>query len=355
MLNRLSVALFVAGLLGVELGRAQSASDASPAQVRAAADAFDRGREAYKSGDPVVAAEAFELADSKAASPVALEYAIRSRDKAGQLDRAGTLAALARRRYPDEAALSKLADDVLAKARTRLYELSVTCSEACELVVDGKLVYGAASSERTVFLEEGERTVRAGFSRNRSDSRTIDATRGANGYATLDAPRAEAGTDEPEDEALSETSPLPPPEPALAVVEPPPSAPESSGWSPAVFWVGTGITAVLGGVTLWSGLDTVKNPGEERVQEACRNDEPNCESLYEDGRKRQDRTNVLLGMTGAVGLATILIGAAATDWGDESGSSEPVARVRRVRRSGARLTPWVALGDGAVLGAEGRF
>jgi hypothetical protein len=301
----------------------------------------------------VVAAEAFETADSKAASPVALEYAIRSREKAGQLDRAATLAALARDRYPEEAALQKLAEDVLAKARTQLYELLVTCSEPCELVLDGKLVYGAANFERVVFLEEGERTLRAGFPQNRSDSKTIEATSGGSGRAEFQAPSEHGAADETEEDEAESLAETPPP-PSVETTPEAPRERESSGWSPTVFWVGTGLTAVLGGITVWSGLDTVKNPGEDKVQEACRNDQPDCDSLYEDGKKRQDRTNVLLGVTGAVGLATIIIGAAATDWGDESGATDALAK-RRTRPKRARVTPWVAVGNGALLGAEGRF
>jgi hypothetical protein len=74
---------------------AEEVSDPTPAQVRSAAEAFDRGREAYKTEDYVEAAEQFESADANAPSAAALELAIRARDKAGQLDRAATLAALA--------------------------------------------------------------------------------------------------------------------------------------------------------------------------------------------------------------------------------------------------------------------
>jgi hypothetical protein len=350
MRNRLRIALIAMMLLSVDHGLAQTASEASPAQVRAAAEAFDRGREAYKSGDPVVAAEAFELADSKAASPVALEYAIRSRDKAGQLDRAATLAALAKARYSGEAMLEKLADEVLSRARTELYEVEVTCSEPCDLVVDGKLVHGRADFERVVFLADGDHILRAGFAQTRSASKTVQAASGQQGEVRFDAPVEEAIADTPEtDEPLVEApvTKTPP-----AEVDSAGPREESSGWSPAVFWAGAGLTAVLGGVTLWSGLDTVKNPGEDKVRDSCRNDEPDCRDLYEDGKNRQDRTNLLLGITGGVGLATIIIGAAATDWGDESEQPENLSH--RPQKQ-ARITPFVSLGNGALVGAEGRF
>ena len=80
--------LAVAGVAG--------AQDSAPTaeQIKAAAAEFDQGRQAYRSKDYVEAAEHFEAADRSAPSARTLDLAIRSRDKAGQLDRAATLAAL---------------------------------------------------------------------------------------------------------------------------------------------------------------------------------------------------------------------------------------------------------------------
>jgi hypothetical protein len=354
MLKRLRVASIVVTLLVMKPALAEPANDASPAQVHAAADAFDQGRESYKSGDMVVAAEAFEQADSRAGSPIALEYAIRARDKAGQLDRAATLSALAKKRYPGETELEKLADDVLRRARRESYELSIECSEPCELVIDGKLVHGKSDFERVVFLSSGSHLLRAGFSESRSGSKTVEATAGEQGQIQFDAPAETPATKEVEEaaprdaEIESESAPR-----SAPVVADPPR--ESSGWSPAVFWVGTGLTAALGAVTLWSGLDTVKNPGEDKVQEACRDERPDCQTLYEDGRRRQTRTNVLLGVTGGVGLATILIGAVGTDWGDESSVNEVGSGRGKKKSARSGIAPWLVLGDGALVGAEGRF
>ena len=347
MLNRLRITTFSVILLGAPCIRAQAASDATAAQVRAAADAFDRGREAYKSGDAAAAADAFEQADSQAASPIALEYAIRSRDKAGHLDRAATLSALARDRHAGEASLEQLADEVLERARRELYELSVTCSEPCELVLDGKLIHGKPSSERVIFLQEGSHTLRAGFG-VRDASRRVEATSGERGEVRFVAPETNDAdaveTDEPEMFEAPER------DPETRPVEP--EARESSGWSPAVFWVGTGLTVALGAATLWSGLDTVKNPGEDKVREACGEGRDDCQSLYDDGRSRQSRTNVLLGATAGVGIITVIIGAAATDWGDSH--EDDLAR-RRSKQAKAGIEPWLSVGNGALVGAEGRF
>ena len=354
MLNRLRVASIVVTILVMKPALAEPAIEASPAQVHAAADAFDRGRESYKSGDMVAAAESFEQADSRAGSPIALEYAIRARDKAGQQDRAATLSALAKKRYPGETALETLADEVLARARGQTYELSIECSEPCELVIDGKLVHGKSDLDRVVFLSAGSHLLRAGFSDARSGSKTVEATAGEQGQIHFDAPAETPAAEGVEEDAASESEVSP--ESAIRPVPVVAAAPrESSGWSPAVFWVATGVTVALGAVTLWSGLDTVKNPGEDKVREACQNDRPDCRTLYDDGRRRQTRTNVLLGVTAGVGLATMLVGAVGTDWNDESPASEVGAGRSKKKSARSGIAPWFLVGDGALVGAEGRF
>ncbi|HYP89583.1 MAG TPA: hypothetical protein VEQ59_15550, partial [Polyangiaceae bacterium] len=92
--------------------RAQDTSEPTPAQVRLAAEAFDKGRDAYQAEEYVEAAEQFERADDNAPSVAAIELAARSRDKAGELDRAATLASLGVKRYPEEQNLLKLAGDL---------------------------------------------------------------------------------------------------------------------------------------------------------------------------------------------------------------------------------------------------
>lgn len=354
MLKRLRVASFAVTLLVVAQAQAKPASEATPAQVRAAADAFDRGRDSYALGDMAVAADAFEQADSRAGSPIALEYAIRARDRAGQLDRAATLAALAQRRYPADVTLEQLVNDVLARARAQFYELTIECSEPCEVVIDGKLLHGAGDFERVVFLSPSQHVVRAGFPGGHHGSKNVEATVAGRGTVRFDPPAEPPPVDET---TLPKSA-----EPTAAVAEKRlPStdrARETSGWSPAVFWVGAGVTAALGAVTIWSGLDTAENPGEDAVRAACRDDLPTCDSLYEDGRSRQTRTNVLLGVTAGLGLGTILVGALATDWGGNDAVEVGGVRAHRGTlrsKSRARLVPWLVVGDGALVGAEGSF
>jgi hypothetical protein len=339
----LAAALSWVSLSSVAMG--QGSDGPTPAQIRAAADAFDLGREAYQRRDFVNAAEQFERADSQAPSSTAIEYAIRSREKAHQLDRAATLAALGRERHPDDANLKKLIPPVLERAARELFELALSCSEPCELAVSGKIVHGAPSTARILYLVEGAHTIRAGFGADRSASRDVQATRGGRDSLRVEAP------------PVPEVEPAPPPAPMPAAPAESPPAPveeKSRGWSPTVFWVGAGLTAAASAATIWSGVDTLNNPGEDRVQREC--EDESC-ALYQDGLRSQRRTNILVGVTAGLGVGTVLIGLLATDWGGTSGDPEAALGERAPRRKAARagIEPWLALGDSQFIGARGRF
>ena len=325
-------------------------SEPSPAQVRVAAEAFDKGREAYKAEEYVEAAEQFEKADSNAPSPAALELAIRARDKAGELDRAATLMSLALKRHPDDENLLKIANDLSKRASATLFELTATCDSPCDLTVGGKIVHGGADTQRLLYIQPGKLTVRAGWPDNRSDSKQVEAVAGGKGevdFVAPTTPAAESMAKEPDEPAAPEPAP---------VVNPDRDTGTKKGWSPTVFYVGAGLTAVVGGVLIWSGIDTLNNPGKDKVAEACNaaTRQPNCQDLYDQGRSNQTRTNVLIGATSVVGVATILIGVLATDW--SGGKSAPAAdkSAAKLLRPHVDVTPWASF-DGGGLQAVGRF
>ena len=337
-----AVILHTAGVVRAE----EEASEPTPAQVRTAAEAFDRGREAYKSEEYVEAAEQFESADANAPSAAALELAIRARDKAGQLDRAATLAALALVRHPDDANIQKVAPGIVQRAKSDLFELDIKCDDPCDVTVAGKLAPGRRSTERTVFVGPGKYSVRAGWSGDRSLSKQVEATKGASGELDFQAPAAAApvaqdaanggtpasASDKPaEDNGQQKSGPLPPP----------------------VFWVGVGLTAVVGGITVWSGIDTQNNPGPDKVRSECQANASDCQSLYNQGLDKQRRTNILIGTTAVLGVGSAVIGAFLTDWSGKK-KSEPAPEAARLDR-GFSIQPWVSVGGGASVGALGRF
>ncbi len=324
----------------------------SAEDIKAAAEEFDLGRRAFKARDYVEAAEHFESADQSAPSAAALELAIRSRERAGQLERAATLAALAERRHPDEGNLKTLADGVLKRARGELHEAKVVCSTPCDVVVDNKIVHGHTTTEWTVFFDAGKHVVRAGWPGGRGVDEEISAERGGSSETTFEEPppevKPETATEQSGPVQAGGTEVMPATN-DKGVVERP------KGWSPVVFFTGVGVTAVLGGLTVWSGLDTVNNPGKDEVRRECAGRGTAC-PLYQEGLDKQRRTNILAAGTGVAGVVTVLIGVLATDWSGKPKEAALLAPGKsRSQAKGIGIQPWIGINSGATLGASGRF
>ena len=134
--------------------------------------------------------------------------------------------------------------------------------------------------------------------------------------------------------------------PMLTAARPPPPAPPRSRGIPrGVFIGGVVVTAVLGGVTIWSGVDTVSHPGADAVRVACAGKGETCPE-YEAGRAHQLRTNVLLGATVGVAVVTGVLGIF-TKWKGNAAAAPA---------SAFQILPTAAALDrGAALGAVGRF
>jgi hypothetical protein len=347
-MNRLMRAACVAGSLALFAATSAAQSpEPNAEQIRVAAEEFDDGKRAFKEGEYVTAAEHFEKADQNAPSAAALELAMRARERAEQLDRAATLAELALVRYPDNADLQTSAQALVDRAERELHKVSVTCDTPCDLVVGTKIIAGPAATERIVYLPPGEHVMKAGWAEGRTQSQKITATEAGTSEVQFTEPPASAepaasGEDDPADDAVETDASLDAGTPVKA----------KGGWSPAVFWVGVGLTAVAGGVTAWSGIDTINSPGADAVRERCIDE--SCPE-YQEGRDKQTRTNILAGVTAGVGVATILVGVLATDW--SGGKASKALAVPRQRSAGSRLgiEPWVTIGQGATVGASGRF
>lgn len=325
--------LLLAGAITIILAAPKPSSAQAPTveSIKAAEVEFNAGRAAYKSESYVEAAEHFELADAHAPNDRVLELAILSRQKAGHLDRAATVAVLALERYPDNERVKGLAGPIIEEASRELVVVTVECDQPCALLDGTKIVHGQPATSRKVFLSPGKHTLRASWGGERTVSEPVDGAAGEQLSVSFTAPPIEV---EPEPE----------PAPAPATVADTGVTVEPSGLPPLVFLIGAGLTAVAGGVTVWSGIDTLNNPGKDAVLEGCVGQGEGC-PLYQEGRSKQLRTNVLLGVTGALGAATVLTGAFLTDWSGGSKASSETAGV----------TPWVGVGSGVSIGANGRF
>ncbi|MCA9592082.1 MAG: hypothetical protein KC776_02200 [Myxococcales bacterium] len=87
----------------------------------------------------------------------------------------------------------------------------------------------------------------------------------------------------------------------------------SHGVSPVWFYAGVGATAVLGGVTVWSALDT-KSAFDDYERDLPDLDQAQVDQRVNDGHDKELRTNVLIGVTAAAAVATAAVGVLLVDW-----------------------------------------
>ena len=313
------------------------------ADVKKAAEAFDRGREAFRAENYVEAAEHFEAADAYASSAASLRLAIAARKEAGQLDRALTLAALGLSTYPADETVVAEAQAVIDEHQADFGLIEVACDEACDLLLDGKLVHGPPALAHTVYVSPGSYQVQASWSEDRTDEETVTAVAADRVSVQLTAPPLE----------VVEVVPVPPP--AEPTAQDDTEEKKRHGWSPVVFWTSLGATLVGVGVTTGLGVNAINNPGADAVRDNCVKDDQTC-SLYQQGVANQTAANVAGGITAAVGVFTI-VAAIATDWGGKRAKkAEPdPSGGWSVRSAGFTLRPTLTIGSGATVGAAGTF
>jgi hypothetical protein len=321
---------------------AEGASD-----VKKAAEAFDRGREAYRAESYVEAAEHFEAADDYAASAASLRLAIAARREAGQLDRALTLAALALATYPSDETVTAEAQALIDEHRAEFGRIDVSCDEPCALLLDGKLVHGPESENRTLYVSPGSYQLSGTWSEDRTDVETVTVVADDVVSAALQAPALEVEVPKP---AAS-------PQWGDGLGPSPPKEEPRHGWSPAVFWTGAGLTALSAGISIGLGVNATNNPGRQAVIDDCTAGDVSCPT-FQRGLANQAAANAALGVTVGIGALTI-VSAFLTDWGGKakakSGQGQDPANGWSVQTGRFRIRPTLALGAGATLGARGTF
>jgi hypothetical protein len=335
---RLSVAAASFALLVVAATPAFADKTPDAAQIRQAAEQFDAGVNAYKQRDFEGAGSRFEAADAAVPSAKALRQAIRARMEAGQGARAATLSAQAIERYPGDDVTVKLGKETIAKIEPLVHKLNITCASPCVLALGTRSVPGESNTRWVVYVDPGKTAIGASFSDGGSSSRQ---------EITAEAGKSSDVRFEPEKAAKPVI--VPSSDKAAATVAPPPETPssdvlpkKSSGIHPAAFITGAIVTAGLGGVTIWSGIDTRNNPGVDAVKAQCAGQGETCPA-YQEGRKKQTRTNIFIGATAGAGAITVAL-AILTNWRGDKKTSGPTA------------TPTALITDhGAVLGAVGTF
>lgn len=283
---------------------------AQETDVRAAAVAFEEGQRAQLRGDYAQAADLFEIADRSAPNPAALRSALRNHHAAHHGARAATLAADALSRYPDDAETASLAQATLAELAPTLGRLRVHCSETCALTIDGRAASEHTAEHYDVFVDPGEHTLTAAWTGRSPVHRTVHPMPGSDETLAFEPPAAVAA---------STTGPTHTEGTGAADTHAPAPPPPSSGVHPALFGTLAGL-AGLGLVgTIVSGIDVLSAADAYRASPT--------HAGFDDGVGRELRTNVLIGVTGALAVAA-LVTVFFTDWDDVSDEPDVPVAVR---------------------------
>ena len=281
----------------------QAQSEPSAADRAAAGEAYDRGTAAYLAHEYPRAAQLFETAYRLAPSAPALIQAIRAREHTDDgAMRAGSLALRLEALYGSDHAAARQASTTLQHVRPQFLRVDVTCDAACTVELDGTL------EDYTSFFVDpaSAHTVRASFDTGTAPSQTTAGAAGETQAMSFARPAAPdvVQHDEPVAVVTPDTH-----EPAPT----PPVEHPSSGIHPAAFITVAGLTAVAGGILIWSVVDMYAGVPAYQMN-------PTAAAL-QDGQSRELRTDIMFGVTGAL-AATAIVLAIFTDWGGGSADTQ---------------------------------
>jgi hypothetical protein len=266
-MSRLTRALAWLTTLGGVVGTIATAPGEAVAEERVgsqrsererAADAYDRGVQAFDRGDPATAARRFLEADALTPSTAALSNAVAAAAQAG--DRV-------------------LLDEAVARATER----------------------------RATEPELAERALAARAELERATTRRAAPPAVSETPAAIAAPRAPALQEQPEARTTGDGAPA---------------------HTPVLLYVSAGATAVLAGLTTWSGLDAL----------AARRRLPGSQADNDAVMARAHRTDALLAGSAVFAGLTVVLG------------------IRELGRetSAGRPEPWIGVtAGGALLGVKG--
>ncbi len=287
-----------------------------------AADAFDEGVRLFEQAEYRAAALSFWRAHEALPNDEALTNALNAATRAQDHLLVARVALAALSRGATAAALARQARDALTTVAPKLARLTLDCEPApCALTLDGIPVdpgdhYGLPGSHVVLATASDGTETTHRFQAAPGTSYRIVVHAPKTGEKTEHARVSESAGSLPG--ALASAPPAREPAPARAARHPrsdtpPPTPRDEDGWSPTVFYVGLGVTAVLAGVTTWSGLETL----------GARDDLPPNPSRaqVDDVSAKVARTDVLLAATAVAGAATTWIGLSLVRWGDAGGAA----------------------------------
>lgn len=283
-------------------------------------EAFEAGIRAYQAGKYATALRLFRDAHQLRPHPTILYNVALAEAKVGQLIEAVEHLDQV---FEDPATPG----DLLERARLERDQVaakiaSITAEdEGARLRVDGAI---AAGHPPTRMVNPGRHHVELSISGRVAVDREVAVRPGERlrlSVATASG-LAEPIPPEPDDPA----SPGPEQPSAAAAPDLLPSEPEQSRREipPVWVYVGGGLTLGLGGLTLWSGLDTRRAflDYEEGVGSLSRSA---AAAQRDAGRGKQLRTNILIGATAVAGLATTAVAVLVVDWSKRGHGGDKVS------------------------------
>ena len=263
-----------------------------PATDVQAHEAYERGTIAFRRKDYPNAAREYATADALSPNPVALQAAIDAAVLADDpvlgvqlLDRA--------RGAPRTNALLATMLAAEQKFARRTGRIRIGCPAApCLATIDG----AAIDPSQATIVRVGSHSVLVQGG-GAATSHTVivgpDETQVVgDGAAAASAGSAPAPASGPESAPASVSAPAPAPAPAPA---------SARGLSPVWFFVGAGATALSGGLTIASGVDTASK------HSSFPHCTPNCPGASTTGQAAQTRTNVGVAITAVLGVATVVL------------------------------------------------
>ena len=287
--------------------RAQGTPDTAHAK-----EAYDRGVAAHEKGDFLRAAREFAAADSLAPSSVALQAALDAAVDADDAVIGGELLERSKRlAAPINPKLARSIDAARKKLGGRAGRVHVTCpvGATCTATLDGK----PFETKSPAWVVIGPHTVVVQVD-GETQSKGVDVK----GDELVDfAPVRKAAV-----APAPPASPPPTPLPAGTTAAPPapPTPPPadttsaSSGLPPLVFYVTLGATVVAAATAGYFML-TTKSKHDDFVRDGCEAAPgATCDGLKKDGDFAQTAANVTIVVTAALTVATVVLGAAFTDW-----------------------------------------
>ena len=261
------------------------ADESVPAATERAAQRFAEGERAFQAGDFVRAAGEFEAAYRENPHPTALWNAGFSWERAGERVKAANFYRRFLAEAPSDSANRDRAISSLKDLGASLGRIEIVAPDAVSAALDQRDL----GSERVAYVDPGTHLVTAVIS-GESVSTEVAVDAGQTRSVVL-ARKPSAKADPP---------------PPVA----PPAKPETSGATPWLILPFAGVTALGVGLVIWSGADTLV--ARDQYDKLSKADQY---LLYDQGKLKQDRTNVLIGVTGGLALVTGAIAVFAIDWG----------------------------------------